>query len=87
MIPQIIKHVNKNVLIDENIKVPVTFDVKNINDFDIVVIMTVKNIKKEIYDKKIKLYSKQDAPYKSHKYMHKSKNIINKINERNNATH
>ena len=87
MIPQIIKHVNKNILIDENITVPTTFDVKNINDFDIIVTMTVKNIKKEIYDKKIQLYSTQDAPYKSYKYTHKSKNIINKINERYNATH
>lgn len=87
MIPQITKHVKKNVLIDENITVPTTFDVKNINDFDIIVTMTVKNIKKEIYDKKIQLYSTQDAPYKSYKYTHKSKNIINKINERYNATH
>ena len=86
MIPLLIKHITNNAFIDENITLPESFDIKNIIDFDVHVTMNVKNIKREIYEKKIQLYSTKDEPYKSHKYAEKSKKVINRIKERHNTT-
>ena len=86
IIPLLIKHIRNNAFIDENITLPESFDIKNIIDFDVHVTMNVKNIKREIYEKKIQLYSTKDEPYKTHKYAEKSKKVINRIKERHNTT-